>query len=133
MSTPPELKHRLLVFSADPPGQAERALELLKGLDNLVVERAAQPNSLYVGYSLLDYSLAGLERGLHKEGFTLDHSALNQFRRKLIHYSEDVEYHNLNTPEFPAKRREREVFVKIYDRHLHGNHDDTPRELREYK
>lgn len=129
------MKHRLLVFSADPPGQAERALELLKGLDNFLVEHGEQPNALHVTYSLRDYSFAGLERALHKEGFHLADGALSGFRRKLIHYSEDVEYHNLNTPtpEDLAKSHEREIFVRVYEHHLHGDHDDTPSEWREYK
>ncbi len=129
------MKHRLLVFSADPPGQAERALELLKGLDNFAVEHGEQPDTLYVSYNLRDYSFAGLERALHKEGFRLDDSALSELRRKLIHYSEEVEYHNLNTPTPGdlAKSHEREIFARVYEHHLHGDHDDTPSEWREYK
>lgn len=134
MSAPPEtIKQRALIFTADPPGQAERAYVLLKGLDNLTVERGDQPNALLVRYSLLDYSLEGLERALIKEGFRFDDNALTQIGKKLIHYCEDVEYHNLNTPERLTKNREREIFVKVYDHHLHGDHDDTPSELREYK
>jgi hypothetical protein len=28
---------------------------------------------------------------------------------------------------------EREVFVRAYDKEPHGDHDDTPPELRDYK
>lgn len=135
MSDLPEdtLKHRDLVFTDEPPGQVDRAFALLSGLDGMKVERAAQPNCLHVSYSLLDYSLEGLEQALAAQGFSLDDSALNQIGKKLTYYREEVEYHNLNVPERQAKTREREVFVKAYDHHLHGDHDDTPPELREYK
>lgn len=134
MSTPPEAwKQRELLFSRDPPGQAQRALELLEGLDNLKVSPGSEPNSLSIGYRLLDYSLEGLEQALANEGFRFDDSALSQISRKLIHYCEEVEYHNLQTPEWHSKARAREIFVKVYDHHLHGDHDDTPQELREYR
>lgn len=131
---PPEaVKHRELVFASEPPGQAERAFELLKGLDNFQVERSADPNRLRISYSLLDYSLQGVEQALIEEGFRLDGAALSQIENKLIRYRERVEFHNLIVPQWPTQGREREVFVKAYERHLHGDHDDTPEELREYK
>jgi len=133
-AAPPEtLKQRELVFSGEPPGQAERAFELLSGLDELQVEHGNNPNSLRISYSLLDYSLEALEQALIKQGFRLDDAALDQIGKKLTHYREEVEYHNLNVPQRLAKNREREIFVKAYGHHLHGDHDDTPPELREYK
>ncbi len=126
-------KQRELLFSDDPPGQTERAYELLSGLEGLKVERGSQPNSLLVSYSLVDYSLDGLEQALLKEGFHFDDGVFQQIGKKLIHYCEDVQYHNLNTPEHKTKSREREIFVKVYDHHPHGDHDDTPQELRENK
>jgi hypothetical protein len=126
-------KQRELFFSDDPPGQTERAYELLNGLEDLKVERGSQPNSLIVSYSLVDYSLDGLEQALLKEGFHFNDGVFQQISRKLIHYCEDVQYHNLNTPEHKTKSREREIFVKVYDQHSHGDHDDTPQDLRENK
>ncbi|MBI1175545.1 MAG: hypothetical protein GC139_09820 [Sideroxydans sp.] len=132
--TPPETdKQRELFFSSDPPGQTERAYELLRGLEGLKVERGNHPDSLLVSYSLTDYSLDGLEQALLKEGFHFDDGVLQQISKKLIHYCEDVQYHNLNTPERKTKSREREIFVRVYDHHPHGDHDDTPEELRENK
>ncbi len=134
MATAPEAwKHRVLFFASDPPGQAERAYELLKGLDNFKAEHGNSPNSLNISYDLRDYCLENLERALIKEGFIFDETALSHIGHKLIHYREDVEYHNLATPEWHGKERQREIFVKAYEHHLHGDHDDTPPELREYK
>ena len=36
-------------------------------------------------------------------------------------------------PSAPTKKNEREVFVKAYDHEPHGDHDDTPPELRDYR
>lgn len=126
-------KHRELFFSTPPANQAERAFELLQGLDNIVVEHGTQPSSLRIAYDLLDYSLEGIELALTREGFHLDQNSLHQLNRKLIYYSEEVEYHNLNIPKRPPESRKREVFIKAYEHHLHGDHDDTPQELRLYK
>ena len=127
------LKQRELFFAAEPSGQAERAFELLKGLEGLQVEPGTEPNSLRISYNLLDYSLYGLEKALIKQGFSFDDGVLHTIDRKFVHYSEEMEYHNLNIHEYPAKSREREIFVKVYDTHLHGDHDDTPEDLRDYK
>ena len=133
-AAPPEaLKQRELLFSGEPPGQVDRAFELLSGLDDLRVERGNRPNSLHITYSLLDYDLESLVQALIGEGFHLDDTALEQIGKKLTYYREEVEFHNLNVPERLTKNRKTEIFVKAYDHHLHGDHDDTPPELREYK
>lgn len=126
-------KRRELFFSDDPPGQVDRAFKLLNGLEGLKVERGEHPHSLVISYDLTDYSLDGLEQALQKEGFRFDENVLQQISKKLIHYCEDVQYHNLNTPEHITKSRQHEIFVKVYDQHAHGDHDDTPQELRENK
>ncbi len=126
-------KRHELFFADEPPGEAARALQLLKGLDGLQVEPGSQANSLIVNYSLLDYSMEGLETALVKEGFRLDPSILHGIGRSLVHYCEEVQYHNMSTPERLTKSRSKEIFVKAYDNHPHGDHDDTPEELREYK
>lgn len=126
-------KQRELFFSSEPEGQVERAYVLLSGLEGLKVERGSHPNSLLISYSLVDYSLDGLEQALLNEGFHFDDGVLQQISKKLIHYCEDVQYHNLNTPEHKTKSRQHEIFVKVYEHHQHGDHDDTPEELRDSK
>ena len=126
-------KQRELFFSAEPTGQADRAFELLSGIDGLSVERGSQDNSLIIKYNLIDYSLDGLEHALLEQGFCFDENVLQQIGKKLIHYCEDVQYHNLNTPEHKTKGRQSEIFVKVYEQHPHGDHDDTPQDLRQDK
>jgi len=111
-------KQHDIVFSAEPSGQVERAYQRL---------------SLRVSYNLHHYTLEGLENGLTEQGFHLDHSILHNVGRKIIYYCEDTICHNLDIPAHPTKKNEREVFVKAYSKGPHGDHDDTPPELREYK
>ncbi len=134
MINPFELqKERLLIFSDDPPNQLFQAYLLLIGLENFRVDIGPRPNSLSIRYSVQHYSLEALEKALSREGFRLEHSLLDKIRNQLIHYCEDVQYHNLKTPEPRTKNNAQEIFVKAYDLHPHGNHDDTPKELREFK
>jgi hypothetical protein len=130
----PELnKQRDIVFSAEPPGQIARAYQLLSGLPGCNVEHVDTPHTLRVSYSLRRYTLEGLENGLTEEGFHLDHNPLHSIARQIIYYCEDTLCHNLDIPVYPTKKNAREVFVKAYDHELHGDHDDTPPELRDYR
>lgn len=134
MINPFELqKERLLVFAEDQASQLDQAYLLLNGLDHFHVERGSAPNSLLIRYSIQHYSLEALEKALAREGFRLKYGLLTRIARYLVHYCEDVQYHNLKTPEHSTKKTPPEIFVKVYEHHPHGNHDDTPKELREFR
>ena len=126
-------KQRDIVFSPDPPGQIVRAYQLLSGLPNCRIEYGDIPNSLHVTYNLEHYTLEGLEHALTEEGFHLDHSVLRGIERNVIYYSEDTICHNMDIPMQFTKKKIREIFVKAYEHEPHGDHDDTPPELRDYK
>lgn len=126
-------KQREIVFSDDLPGQADRAFQLLSGLPNCRVEHGETKNSLCVSYSLEHYTLEGLENALTEVGFSLDQSMLRSIERNVIYYSEDTICHNMDIPMQLTKKKIREVFVKAYDQEPHGDHDETPPELRDYK
>ncbi|BBI98626.1 hypothetical protein FGKAn22_03190 [Ferrigenium kumadai] len=134
MINPFELdKQRDIVFSDGHPEQLEQAYLLLSGLPNCKVAYGDGPHTLQVSYNLRDYTLEGLENALIEEGFHLDHSLLHSIGRKVIYYCEDTTCHNMEIPVHPTKKNEREVFMKAYDQQPHGDHDDIPPELREYK
>ncbi len=126
-------KQREIVFSEDLPGQADRAFQILSGLPNCKVEHGETMNSLRVSYSLEHYTLEGLENALTEVGFSLDQSMLRSIERNVIYYSEDTICHNMDIPMQLTKKKIREVFVKAYDQEPHGDHDETPPELRDYK
>ncbi len=126
-------KTRELVFSDEPSCQVEQAYLLLSGMENMKVERGNHANSLIIHYSLEHYTHEGLEIALVKEGFQFKESLLDKMHKQVVHYCEDVQHQNLSIPEHPTKKNESEVFAKVYEHHPHGNHDDTPKDLREYK
>ncbi|HEY0675967.1 MAG TPA: hypothetical protein VGD25_07135 [Immundisolibacter sp.] len=124
-------KDREIVFHALPAGQAERALLLLEGLEGLVVTAGPNGNHLLVHYHICEYTLEGLETALASQGFHLDNSLLSKLRRSLAYFCESVQRSNVAASEPDIKSQQ--AFVKVYERHLHGDRDDTPEEWRSYK
>ncbi len=125
-------KEREIRFAAMPPGQTARALAALRMLKGLIVSEADRPQALVVRYSVLDYSLEAIEDALRDAGFHLDNTLYSKLVRALVYFCEETQRHNLESPERLIKKSN-EVYIKVYDQHPHGDHDDTPVELREYK
>jgi len=124
-------KSREIVFHPLPQGQIERAAALLEGLEGLRVLRSARAHTLGVHYHICEYTLQGIENALTSQGFHLDGSLTSKLRRALAHFSESVQRSNLAAGEPDIKSQQ--AFMKVYDRHLHGDRDDTPEEWRGYK
>ncbi|MEY3202161.1 MAG: hypothetical protein RIR70_1711 [Pseudomonadota bacterium] len=126
------LKRHEIRFNRTPPEQVTKAAKLLSGLDGLLVSPGPGESSLTVEYSLTEYTLQGLESALAVQGFHLDGSIFAKIMRALVYFCEDTQLHNMRCPERLIKQSH-EVYVKAWETHLHGDHDDTPPELREYK
>ena len=125
-------KTREIVFHDLPEGQAERARDLLDGLDDILADmQTANLNTLVVRYNVRHYTLQGLEKALELQGFHLDNSLLQKVRRALIHFCEQVQRENLQINAPDAKSQQ--VFARVYEQHMHGDWDETPEEWREYK
>lgn len=124
-------KDREIVFHALPPGQAERARILLEGLDGLAVGIGSQSNCLRVRYHICEYTLEGLETALTSQGFHLDNSLMSKLKRALAYFSESVQRRNVEADAPDIKSQQ--AFITVYERHLHGDRDDTPEEWRSYK
>jgi hypothetical protein len=124
-------KKREIVFHALPAGQAERARTLLIGLDGLDVAVGTDAYRLHVRYHICEYTLEGLETALSSQGFHLDNSLLSKLRRALAYYCESVQRRNVAANEPDIKSQQ--AFMKVYERHLHGDCDETPEEWRDYK
>jgi hypothetical protein len=127
------LKTRELIFTDEPDSQVAQAYELLSGMENIKVERGNQLNTLIIHYSLEHYTHERLENALAKEGFHFKESFLNKVHKHIVHYCEDVQFHNLSTPEHPTKKNESEVFAKVYEQQQHATHEVKPKDQREYK
>jgi len=124
-------KNREIVFHALPIGQVERALSLLQGMEGLTVMAGTDAHLLLVRYHVCEYTLEGLETALASQGFHLDNSLLSKLKRSLAYFCESVQRRNVAANEPDIKSQQ--AFIKVYERHLHGDSDETPEEWRDYK
>jgi len=119
-------------FAHEPAGQAEQALPLLQKLAFLQAEPGLRAGTLNVRYELSHHSLRELEVYLEENGFVFDHSLVTRLRRALVYFCENTRARNAAAPQRLIKQSN-QVYVKAYEHHPHGDHDDTPVELREIK
>lgn len=123
-------KHRELRFNKLRSWQVEQAKVLLSALEGLEVAPGMLPNSLSVWYEITDYTMEGLESALIERGFHLENTLYCKLIRALVYFSEDTQLRNMRQPERLLKKSN-EIYSKAWDHHPHGDHDDTPIELRQ--
>ena len=126
-------KHREILFSKFPPGQVPEAADDLKRLEEVSAEPKNEKRVVGVDYQLTQHTLQELEEHLVDKGYHLDNTLMSKLTRALIHYVEDTQLHNLGAPEKRLKRTSQQAYVKAWEQHPHGDHDETPPEWREYK
>ncbi len=131
--TEPIRKDRSIQFAKFPPDQVPEASGDLEKLEDIAVEPHVERHAIGVSYDLQEHSLQELEGSLEDKGYHLDNTLMNKMKRALIYYVEDVQLHNLDAPEKLTKRSQSEAYTHAWERHPHGDHDDTPPEWREYK
>ena len=129
----PIRKERKILFARIPPGQAERAADFLSRIERLEVTPHVEQLAIDIAYDLHEHSLEELETALQEKGFHLDSALLSKLLRALYYYVEETELHNLGAPERLLKKSQHEAYTHAWERHLHGDYDDTPPEWREYK
>ena len=129
----PIRKERNIMFGKLPPGQVPEASDFLRKLERLEVEPHNERLAIGVAYDLHDHSLEELETALQSKGFHLDSTLMTKLMRALIYYVEETQLHNLGAPERLLKRSQNEAYTQAWERHPHGDHDETPPEWREYK
>ncbi len=122
-------KHREIRFAKLPPHQIERAYMLLARLEKLELAPGQLTNSLSVWYDIADYTMEGLEAALRHEGFHLDTALYAKLIRAIVYYAEDTQLRNMHGPQRLIKQSH-EVYCKAWENHPHGDHDETPPELR---
>lgn len=125
-----ELRLQEIRFFALPEGQAERAATLLKNLPALAVAVGRRPNSILVRYDLAHHTLRSIESQIEEWGLHLENSLFAKLRRAFVYFSEDTRCRNARAAPRLLKQSN-EVYVKAYEHHPHGDHDDTPPELRD--
>ena len=126
------LKRHALHFQHAPAGQVEAARERLQAVSHLLVEPGLDPLILWVTYSIEHHRFEEICSLLASMGFLLDESIYFRLLRAFWRYSEETQWHNLHSPERLIKQSS-EVYVQAWDRHLHGDHDETPEDLRDFR
>ena len=129
----PIRKERNVLFAKLPPGQVTDAATFLASVDRLKVEPDVDHRCIGVAYDLREHTLQEIEATLEDRGYHLETALLNKMMRALIHYIEETQLHNLEAPDRPLKKSQNEAYTQAWERHPHGDHDDTPPEWREYK
>jgi len=129
----PIRKERNVLFAKLPPGQVPEASCFLEKIEHLEVEPHIERRAVGVAYDLHEHSLQEIEGTLEDKGYHLDPALLSKMMRALIYYVEETQLHNLEAPDRPLKKSQNEAYTHAWERHPHGDHDDTPPEWREYK
>ncbi len=111
-------KHRELRFHPDFPKHTETARELLAGLPDMEVDAGLAPNCLSLWYNINDYTFEGIVKALT--------------RRALAFFCEETQLRNLHGSERLIKKSN-DIYSKAWEHHPHGDHDDTPPDLRQDK
>lgn len=125
------MKHRELRFCRRCPRTLDEALRLLEKLGGVAVT-GHRDRAVAIEYRLTDHSFRSIERAFRKQGFVLDASLIMRFMRAVLYFCEDTQLRNLRQPERLIKKSN-EIYVQAWEHHAHGDHDDTPSELREYR
>jgi hypothetical protein len=123
-------KHRELRFDARHHDEIDQVRTLLEGLEGIDVANGNSPGSLSIWYELHDYTLKGLETALVNQGVHLNNSLHCRLMRMMIAYAEETQLRNMRMPERLIKKSH-EVYSRAWDHHLHGDHDDTPPDMRQ--
>jgi hypothetical protein len=129
----PIRKERSIQFAKLPPDQVPKASDFLNRIEHLSAEPHIEERAVSVSYDLREHSLEEIESVLEDKGFHLDSTLLSKLMRALIYYVEETQLHNLDAPHRLLKKSQNEAYTHAWEQHLHGDHDDTPPEWREYK
>jgi hypothetical protein len=123
-------KHREIRFNKLRSWQIEQARTVLANLGGIEVTDGLLPNSLSVWYEVTEYTMEGIESTLIAQGFHLENTLYCKMIRALVNFCEDTQLRNMRQPERLIKKSN-EIYSKAWEHHPHGDHDDTPPELRQ--
>jgi len=123
-------KHREIRFNKLRSWQVEQARVLLESWGNIEVAPGLLPNSLSVWYEVTDHTMESLEQALIAQGFHLENTLYCKMIRALVNFCEETQLRNMRQPERLIKKSN-EIYSKAWEHHPHGDHDDTPPELRQ--
>lgn len=121
---------REIRFEPIEAAQLALAAEALARIPGVKVAPASHPDALIVSYNLAAHTCDELESELEQLGLKLDASLYGRLRRAMVHFCEETRRRNMSAPQRLIKQSS-EVYVHAYENHPHGDHDDTPMDLRQ--
>jgi hypothetical protein len=127
---PESYKRRELRIANTDANTLERATNILSGLKGVTVEASARTETLIVAYDLRDLTMVKLEAILAAQHCDLKSSLISRIERAIIHFTEETQLRNMGVPERLIKKSQ-QVYSTAWDKHKHGDHDDTPPDLRQ--
>ncbi|MBM5573861.1 hypothetical protein [Deefgea sp. CFH1-16] len=119
-----------IVFNPSAVDQTVAAARFLAHLNGIQAQAYPAEHKITISYSLCEYALLDIEQQLQNAGFELDTHFWQKIKREFVHYSETVQRDNLAMPEHNLKSPQ--IYIHAWEKHQHGDHDDTPEELRRY-
>jgi hypothetical protein len=122
-------KHREIRFNKLRAWQVDQARALLECLEGLEVRPGIAPNGISIWYEITDHTMEAIENALIAQGFHLDNTLYCKMIRALVYFCEETQLRNMRQPERLLKKSN-EIYSRAWDNHPHGDHDDTPPELR---
>jgi len=126
-------KHREIRFcKLKQERQVADAIALLSSQPHLEVAPGTLPNGVSVWYEISDHCMEALETLLVDKGFHLENTLYCKLVRALVYFTEETQRRNMVQPERLIKKSH-EVYSQAWEHHPHGDKDETPPELREYK
>ena len=125
------MKHRELRFSPRSDARIDEARCLLSAQGNITVT-GRRGRALTIEYSLDEHSFRSIEWLMREHGLHTDTGLVMRIIRAVLYFCEDTQLRNLCQPERLIKKSN-EIYVKAWQHHPHGDHDDTPSELRDYR
>ena len=125
-------KRREIRFDSRHLEEVQRAHQLLMQLSGLEVNPGRSLDRLLIQYDLLEHTLRGIEVALIRAGIVLHNGPFHRLMRAVTHFSEETELRNLHGPQRLIKKSH-DIYSSAWDHHPHGDHDDTPADLRAEK
>lgn len=129
----PELtKTRRISFSGLSTAEVRIVADILSGLENVDAIMGADDSSVVVTYCIAEHKLQELESILSAQGYRLESNLLEQIRLGLIHFAEEIQQENLNTPLHTRDNRLNAIYANTHKRQLDESSPLPPEELRDH-
>jgi len=127
-----QIKHREIQFDAMHPdaNQAQSAMLRLSDIAGIEKLLVTAPQLLLVSYDVSQITLDEILSELSDNGFHIYNSLLAKLKQALYSYTEQTERANLGISQDSSTRK---MYIRQYQRRVHGCRDQRPHHWRDYR